>query len=142
MKTYRLPQTELEASSVILGLMRIPSLTDAEILRSVEVTIREQLLPALPDDQPETLQLLTRHAYAFVQDTRVQGRFDRAASAVETTFSATVQVMEGPDNGPLLGLYPHHWHDNASVAGRLGPAYDTVRGPLKLLAASSFTVTG
>ncbi len=31
MKTYRLPQTELEASSVILGLMRIPSLTDAEI---------------------------------------------------------------------------------------------------------------
>ncbi len=31
MKTYRLPQTELEASSVILGLMRSPSLTDAEI---------------------------------------------------------------------------------------------------------------
>ena len=31
MKTYRLPQTDLEASSVILGLMRIPSLTDAEI---------------------------------------------------------------------------------------------------------------
>ena len=31
MKTYRLPQTELGASSVILGLMRIPSLTDSEI---------------------------------------------------------------------------------------------------------------
>ncbi len=31
MKTYRLPQTELDASSVILGLMRIPSLTDSEI---------------------------------------------------------------------------------------------------------------
>ncbi|MFT4217922.1 MAG: aldo/keto reductase [Micropruina sp.] len=31
MKTYRLPHTELEASSVVLGLMRIPSLTDAEI---------------------------------------------------------------------------------------------------------------
>ena len=31
MKTYRLPQTELEASSIILGLMRIPSLTDSEI---------------------------------------------------------------------------------------------------------------
>lgn len=30
-KSYRLPQTELVASSVILGLMRIPSLTDAEI---------------------------------------------------------------------------------------------------------------
>ncbi len=30
-KSYRLPQTDIEASSVILGLMRIPSLTDAEI---------------------------------------------------------------------------------------------------------------
>jgi hypothetical protein len=32
--------------------LELQSLTDAEILRSVEVTIREQLLPALPDDQP------------------------------------------------------------------------------------------
>lgn len=31
MKTYRLPHTELDASAVILGLMRIPSLTDSEI---------------------------------------------------------------------------------------------------------------
>ena len=30
-KTYRLPHTELDASAVILGLMRIPSLTDSEI---------------------------------------------------------------------------------------------------------------
>lgn len=93
---------------------------------------------ALPDDKPETLALLTRHAYAFVGDTRVQGRYDMAGSKVETTFTATVQVMEGPDNGPLLGLYPHHWHNNASVAGKLGPAYDTVRGKLHLLAAASF----
>jgi len=96
---------------------------------------------ALPDDRPETLALLARHAYAFVQDTQVEGRYDAAASAVETTFTATVQVMEGPDHGPLLGLYPHHWHTNPSVAGRLGPSYDTVRGPLRLLAASSFKTT-
>lgn len=96
---------------------------------------------ALPDEQPATLALLARHAYAFVQDTRAQGRYDRAAGQVRTTFTATVQVMEGPDHGPLLGLYPHHWHDNASVAGRLGPAYDTVRGKLHLLADRSFTTT-
>lgn len=94
----------------------------------------------LPDDKPETLALLARHAYAFVQDTRVAWRYDRAAAKVESTFTATARVMEGADHGPLLGLYPHHWHDNASVAGRLGPAYDTVRGPLKLLAAPSFKV--
>jgi hypothetical protein len=75
----------------------------------------------LPDDKPETLALLTRHAYAFIEDTRVDWRYDVAASQVETTFSATTRVMEGPDNGPLLGLYPHHWFDNPSVAGKLGP---------------------
>ena len=96
---------------------------------------------ALPDDQPETLSLLARHAYAFVRDTRVDWRFDAAASQVITTFSASTQVMEGPDNGPLLGLYPHQWFDNASVAGKLGPAFDTVRGQIRLLAASQFTTT-
>ena len=77
----------------------------------------------LPDEKPETLALLTRHAYAFVQDTRVSWQYDRAAALVETTFTATTRVMEGGDNGPLLGLYPHQWHDNPWVAGRLGPAY-------------------
>jgi endoglucanase Acf2 len=92
----------------------------------------------LPDDKPETLALLTRHAYVFVQDTRVQWRYDVAASLVETTFTAATKVMEGPDAGPLYGLYPHHWFGNASVEGRLGPAYDTVRGKVRLLAAPSF----
>lgn len=96
---------------------------------------------ALPDDKAETLALFQRHAYAFVKQTRVAWRYDEAASLVETTFTATTQVMEGPDNGPLLGLYPHHWFRNASVEGKLGPAFDTVRGPLRLLAASQFKTT-
>jgi endoglucanase Acf2 len=95
-------------------------------------------LAVLPDDKPETLALLTRHAYAFVEDTRVAWRFDVAASQVETTFTAKTRVMEGPDHGPLYGLYPHHWFRNASVAGKLGPAYDTVRGKIHLLAAADF----
>jgi endoglucanase Acf2 len=93
---------------------------------------------ALPDDRAETLQLLSRHAYAFTEDTRVSWRYDQAASRVETRFAATTRTMEGADAGPLLGLYPHHWFGNASVEGRLGPAYDTVRGPLRLLAARGF----
>ena len=93
---------------------------------------------ALPDDKAETLALFTRHAYAFIKQTRVAWRYDEAASQVETTFTATTQVMEGPDNGPLLGLYPHQWFRNASVEGRLGPAFDTVRGQLRLLAAPQF----
>lgn len=95
----------------------------------------------LPDDKPETLALLAKHAYAYVTNTRVQWRYDVAASRVTTTFTASTRVMEGPDAGPLYGLYPHHWFDNASVAGKLGPAYETVRGPVKLLAAPAFTTT-
>lgn len=92
----------------------------------------------LPDEKPETVQLLARHAYAFVRDTQVDFRYDVAASRVETTFTATTKVMEGADNGPLMGLYPHHWHDNGLVAGKLGPTYQTVRGPVKLVVGPQF----
>lgn len=95
---------------------------------------------ALPDDSPASLQLLTRHAYAFLQDTRVEWRFDPATSKVETTFTAKTRVMEGADNGPLLGLYPHQWYKNASVADKLGPSYDSIRGKIRLLAASQFKI--
>jgi endoglucanase Acf2 len=93
---------------------------------------------ALPDDKPQTLQLLAQHAYAFVTDTVVAWQYDAASAQVTTTFTAKTRVMEGADNGPLLGLYPHHWHQNASVADKLGPAYDTVRGKLHVLAAAQF----
>jgi endoglucanase Acf2 len=92
----------------------------------------------LPDDKPETLALFTRHAYAFVQDTRVAWQFDAAASRVETTFKAVTRTMEGEDNGPLLGLYPHQWHNNPAVAQLLGPTYESLRGPIRLLAAREF----
>ena len=95
---------------------------------------------ALPDERAESLQLLTRHAYAFLQDTRVDWRFDPATSKVETTFTAKTRIMEGPDNGPLLGLYPHQWFRNASLEGKLGPSYDSIRGKIHLLAASQFKI--
>jgi len=96
---------------------------------------------ALPDDKAETLAVFTRHAYAFIQQTRVEWRYDEARSTVETTFRATTKTMEGPDNVPLLGLYPHHWFNNAAVEGKLGPTFDTVRGKLRLLAAAEFKTT-
>jgi endoglucanase Acf2 len=95
---------------------------------------------AVPDTEPATLQLLARHAYAFIQDTRAEWRFDQAQSKVETVFKVQSRVMEGADNGPLLGLYPHQWHDNPAVAGKLGPAYDSVRGPIRLLAGAEFKI--
>ncbi len=96
---------------------------------------------ALPDEQADTLALFTRHAYSVIDDTRVSWRFDAAASQVETTFKATTRALEGTDNGTLLGLYPHHWFNNAAVEGKLGPAFDSLRGKIRLLAASQFKTT-
>jgi endoglucanase Acf2 len=95
----------------------------------------------LPDSTAPTLALFAKHAYSFIQDTRVDWAFDAKASKVTTTFSAQTKSMEGVDAGALLGLYPHHWFNNASVEGRLGSAFDTVRGKIKLLPGSAFTTT-
>jgi endoglucanase Acf2 len=95
----------------------------------------------LPDEAAATQALLLKHAYAAVTDTRVDWQVDRNTGEVRTTFTAKTEPLEGSETTPLLGLYPHHWFGNASVAGRLGPAYDTVRGKLKLLAAPSFQTT-
>ncbi|MEY2688064.1 MAG: hypothetical protein RL375_2262 [Pseudomonadota bacterium] len=93
----------------------------------------------LPDDKAETLALFTRHAYTVIQDTRVEWRYDASASRVATTFKAQTRTLEGDDHGTLLGLYPHHWFKNAAVEGKLqGPAFDTVRGKIRLLAGSQF----
>jgi endoglucanase Acf2 len=96
---------------------------------------------ALPDDKAETLALFTRHAYAFVQGTTVAWAYDRERSSVQTTFSAQTHAMEGADAGPLLGLYPHQWFANPAVEGKLGAAYDSVRGAIRLLEAAQFSTT-
>lgn len=95
----------------------------------------------MPDDQAPTLALFTRHAYAFIKQTRVEWQYDEASSQVHSTFKATTKVMEGADNGPLLGLYPHQWFKNPVVESKLGPSFDTVRGKIRMLAAPQFTVT-
>lgn len=99
---------------------------------------RHFVLSALPDATPESLALLARHAYVRWADTRVAWQVDASTQAVRTQYRVTPQVLEGQETQPLLALYPHHWHQNPSVAGRLGPAYDSVRGPLKLLVGSGF----
>jgi endoglucanase Acf2 len=96
------------------------------------------VLSALPDRSAETLELIRRHAFVRPARTEVSWRYNAQDQGVTTRFEVTPQVLEGSENRPLLGLYPHHWHGNRSVAERLGPAYDTVRGPLRLLADRQF----
>lgn len=96
---------------------------------------------ALPDGEASTLQTFRKHAFAFIDSTRVDWSFNPASSTVETVFTATTQAMEGEQKTALLGLYPHHWHDNASVTARLGNGFDTVRGRIKLMESNTFTTS-
>ena len=123
------------------GGARWESTSPTEWVARLPADKRNLAAAVLPDDKAETVALFSRHAYAFVTDTRVEWRYDIAKSQVETTFKASTRVMEGPDNGPLQGLYPHHWFKNAAVEGKLGPSYDTVRGKIRLLAATQFTTS-
>jgi endoglucanase Acf2 len=94
----------------------------------------------LPDARPATLARFRRHAFAFVRDTRVSWSYDAARASLETTFTveATNRDPAGPPEAtPLLALYPHQWK---SLGRDLGPAaFVSPRGPMKLLAAPSFT---
>ncbi len=95
-------------------------------------------IAALPDVGAATLAEFGRHAYAFITDTQVSWSYDEARSELTTTYRATTETMEGTGHGTLLGLYPHQWHDNPLLGPVLPWHYDTVRGPLKLLAGTQF----
>lgn len=96
------------------------------------------VLSALPDDSAASLALVARHAYVRTADSRVDWQYDASGQQLRTRYRLTPQVLEGAEQRPLQALYPHHWHQNASLPQPLGPAYASVRGPLKLLASAEF----
>lgn len=93
----------------------------------------------LPDNAPGTLDVLARHAYVFITDTRTQWRYNAQTSQVQTDFNVDTQAMEGTSDTPLMGLYPHQWHANASLPPLTGLQYASLRGPIKLLAGKTFS---
>ncbi|MES2352893.1 MAG: glycosyl hydrolase [Pseudomonadota bacterium] len=95
-------------------------------------------IAALPDDEAKTIEDFTRFAYAFIRNTQVSWQYDEAASQVTTTFRVTTDIKEGPDNGTLLGLYPHQWYKNSLLTKTLPYEYDTIRGKLKLISGNEF----
>lgn len=92
----------------------------------------------LPNRDAGTLAEFHKRAYAFIIDTRADFVYDEKRSEVTTTYSVKTEVKEGTDSGTLFGLYPHHWHRNPLVTITLPHQYDTIRGPMKLLAGTKF----
>ena len=95
----------------------------------------------LPNTDSATLALLSRHAYTFITDTRVNWAYEPEKSRVQSTFEVHTQAMEGDVDTPLLGLYPHQWHRNMSLPALAPVSYSSLRGPIKLLAAKGFSTS-
>jgi endoglucanase Acf2 len=92
----------------------------------------------LPNADAGVLAEFHKRAYGFITDTRADYVVDDKRNDVTTTFTVKTEVMEGSDSGTLFGLYPHQWHRNPLVNVTLPYQYDTIRGPLKLVAGSKF----
>jgi endoglucanase Acf2 len=92
----------------------------------------------LPSKDAGVLAEFHKRAYGFITDTRADFVYDEKHSEVTTTFTVKTEVMEGSDSGTLFGLYPHQWYRNPLVNVTLPYEYDTIRGPMKLLAGSKF----
>ena len=94
---------------------------------------------ALPDSSAATMTTFTRSAYAFVSDTKAEWQVDHANSRVLTNFTTHVETMEGEPAPPIIGLYPHHYHDNSSLPTAGLGSIASIRGAIRLFASSSFS---
>lgn len=97
---------------------------------------------ALPDRSPQTLELYRRHAYAFINDTRVSWSYDQDTATLSTTFTVHSQLKDtqkGLSPEPLLALYRHQWMN--SQAPMLAEHYSSPRGTMKVMAGNSFTTS-
>ena len=90
----------------------------------------------LPERSAAVLDLLRRHAFAFVTDTRVSWRYDQPRAMLVTEFAVTTQPREGTERRPLLALYRHQWlHTSAELTPH---AYVSPRGAMKVLIGNEF----
>jgi endoglucanase Acf2 len=92
----------------------------------------------LPDLSDETLKVFLSQSYSHIVDTRADFEIDRQTGGVTSRFKVVTQAMEGPQGTGLVGLYPHHWHENKHLPNRYVGKLGSVRGDIKLFAAAEF----
>lgn len=110
-----------------------------ELLLHLPAGARYFSVAGLPDRAPATVREFLAVAYAFPTRTRADWRYDERTSTVRTTFTVETVAREGRNLATFMGLYPHHW---AAVTPRPASAYryDSVRGPIRLVAGNRFVV--
>jgi endoglucanase Acf2 len=93
----------------------------------------------LPDSRPATVAAFLSVAYAFPTDTRVEWHYDEHTSIVRTNFHIATTAREGSNLATFMGLYPHQWW--AAVPRQTALyQYESVRGPLRVIAGNDFTI--
>ena len=95
-------------------------------------------LAILPNDQDGTIREFLAQAYSHIVDTRAEYRVDRQKSEVVTSFKVKTRTFEGPEGTGVVGLYPHHWHQNPDLPEKTLGSLGSIRGDIRLLASASF----
>lgn len=111
----------------------------AELVLHLPAGARYFSVAGLPNQQEATLRDFLAVAYAFPTRTQVDWAYDQAKSTVRTTFTVQTEAREGSNVTTFMGLYPHHW--NSAKPGHAALyQYDSVRGPIRIIAGNSFAV--
>lgn len=92
----------------------------------------------LPDNSESTFNFYKQHAYAFIDDTKVEWKYNESDSTVTTTFNISTTAMEGTNKDTIIALYPHQWRNNSNITP-LSYTYKTIRGTMKTVKGIKFT---
>ena len=109
-----------------------------ELVLHLPATTRYFSVAGLPDESEATLRAFLAVAYAFPTDTRVEWAYDERASTVRTTFRVETVAREGENRTTFMGMYPHQWSSTRPTPASTYQ-YESVRGPIRLIAGNSFT---
>jgi endoglucanase Acf2 len=110
-----------------------------ELVLHLPAAARYFSVAGLPDNSDATLHEFLAVAYAFPTETRVEWAYDEHASTVRTTFRVETVAREGKNLTTFMGLYPHQWSSGSSLPASKYQ-YESVRGPIRLIAANSFAI--
>lgn len=98
-------------------------------------------LPMNSSDTEGKAEEFQKYAYVFPTNTTANYSYDETNAVMRTDFAVTTEVKEGTATAPIIGLLPHHWGDLTSDSpALLDDEYTAIRGTLKTMAATSFSV--
>jgi endoglucanase Acf2 len=111
----------------------------SELVLHLPAGARYFSVAGLPDASAATLRDFLARAYAFPTDTRVAWAYDERTGTVRTTFTVRTVAREGRNLTTFMGLYPHQW-SSARPAQPSRYRFESVRGPIRLIAANRFAI--